>query len=99
MKKYKDLYEEEKQRHEEALQRYQEDHMDEMEIIKLHKRRNKRATQIPRPKKASEPDEPKKASELDEPKKVSRLIDDLSKEEQQKLKKTSGSSNKGRRKS
>ena len=28
MKKYKDLYEEEKQGHEEALQRYQEDHMD-----------------------------------------------------------------------
>ena len=27
MKKYKDLYEEEKQRHEEALQKYQEDHM------------------------------------------------------------------------
>ena len=41
MKKYKDLYEEEKQRHEEALQRYQEDHMDEMEIINIHKRCNK----------------------------------------------------------
>ena len=41
MKKYKDLYEEEKQRHEKALQRYQEDHMDEMEIINLHKRCNK----------------------------------------------------------
>ena len=41
MKKYKDLYEEEKQRHEGALQRYQEDHMDEMEIINLHKRCNK----------------------------------------------------------
>ena len=81
MKKYKNLYEEEKQRHEEALQRYQEDHMDEMKIIKLHKRRNKRDTQIPRPKKASEPDESKKASELDEPKKVSRLIDDPSEEE------------------
>ena len=37
MKKYKDLYEEEKQRHEEALQRYQEDHTDEMKIISLHK--------------------------------------------------------------
>ena len=44
MKKYKDLYEEEKQRHEEALQRYQEDHMDEMEIINLHKRCNKTDT-------------------------------------------------------
>ena len=37
MKKYKDLYEEEKQRHEGALQSYQEDQMDEMEIINLHK--------------------------------------------------------------
>ena len=44
MKKYKDLYEEEKQQHEKALQRYQEDHMDEMEIIKLHKRYNKTDT-------------------------------------------------------
>ena len=41
MKKYKDLYEEEKQRHEEALQIYQEDHGDEMEIIRLYKRCNK----------------------------------------------------------
>ena len=38
MKKYKELYEEEKERHEEALQRYQEDYADEMEIIKLHKK-------------------------------------------------------------
>ena len=30
MKKYKELYEEEKRWHEEVLQRYQEDHMDEM---------------------------------------------------------------------
>ena len=37
MKKYKELYEEEKRWHEEALQRYQEDHMDEMQIISLHK--------------------------------------------------------------
>ena len=41
MKKYKDPYEEEKQRHEEALQKYQEDHTDEMEIINLHKKCNK----------------------------------------------------------
>ena len=41
MKKYKDIYEEEKQQYEEALQRYQEDHMYEMEIISLHKRCNK----------------------------------------------------------
>ena len=44
MKKYRDLYEEKKERHEEALQRYQEDHMDEMEIINLHKRYNKTDT-------------------------------------------------------
>ena len=43
---YKDLYEEEKQRHEKALQRYQEDHMDEMEIINLHKRCNKTDTKV-----------------------------------------------------
>ena len=44
MKKYMDLYEVEKQRYEEALQRYQEDHMDQMEIINLQKRCNKKAT-------------------------------------------------------
>ena len=44
MKKYRDLYEEEKQRHEEALQRYREDHPYEMEIINLHKRCNKTDT-------------------------------------------------------
>ena len=38
MKKYRDLYKEEKLRHEEALHRYQEYHIDEMEIISLHKR-------------------------------------------------------------
>ena len=41
MKKYRDLYEAEKQRYEETLQRYQEDHMDEVEIISLHKRYKK----------------------------------------------------------
>ena len=41
MQKYEDLHEEEKRRHEEALQRYQENHMVEMEIINLHKRYNK----------------------------------------------------------
>ena len=41
MKKYRDLYEVENQRYEETLQRYQEDHMDEVEIINLHKRCNK----------------------------------------------------------
>ena len=43
-KKYRDFYEEEKRRQEEGLQRYQEDHMNEMEIINLHKRCNKRDT-------------------------------------------------------
>ena len=50
-KKYKDLYEEEKQRREEALQRYQEDHADEMEIINLNKKCNKKDRK--EPKKAS----------------------------------------------
>ena len=49
MKKYKDLYEEEKQRREETQQRYQEDHMDEMEIISLHKRCNKKARKVSQP--------------------------------------------------
>ena len=44
MKKYKDLYEVEKQRFEETLQRYQENHIDEVEIISLHKRCNKTRT-------------------------------------------------------
>ena len=38
MKNYRDLYKEEKRRDEEALKRYQEDHMYEMETINLHKR-------------------------------------------------------------
>ena len=37
MEKYKYLYEEEKQRREEALRRYQKDHMDEMEITTFTK--------------------------------------------------------------
>ena len=44
MKKYKDLYKEEKQQCKGALQRYQEDHMDEIEIINFHKRCNKTDT-------------------------------------------------------
>ena len=53
MKKYKDLYEEEKQRHEEALQKYQQDHMYEMEIMNRHKKCNKKAWKVSHPKKAS----------------------------------------------
>ena len=83
MKNYKDLYEEEKQRHEEALQKYQEDHMDKIEIIHLHKRCNKKARKVPQPKKAS------KSFKSDESKKVSGPIDDPSKEEQ-KPKKANG---------
>ena len=74
MKKYKDLYEQEKQRHEETLQRYQDDHMDEMEIINLYKRCNK---EVPQPKKAS--------SKSDKPKKVINsleFLDDPSEEKQ-----------------
>ena len=41
MKKYRDLYKVEEQRYEENLKRYHEDHMDEVEIINLHKRCNK----------------------------------------------------------
>ena len=65
LKKYKDLYEEGKQRHEEALQRYQEDHMDEMEIINLYKKCNKKARKVSQNKKAPaspKPDEPKTKS-------------------------------------
>ena len=79
MKRYKDLYEEEKQRHEETLQRYQVDHMDKMEIINLHKKCNKKARKVSQPKKASVSDELKKTlSKSDEPKKVSGFIDDSS---------------------
>ena len=70
MKKYKELYEEEKQRHEEALQRYKEDHTDEMEIIKLHKKCDKKDRKVLQPKALSKSDEPKKT------------IDDPSEEEQ-----------------
>ena len=100
MKKYRDLYEEEKQRHEKTLQIYQEDHTDEMKIINLHKKCNKKARKVSQPKtlsKSHEPkkapsksDEPKKAlSKSDEPKKVSEPIDDPS-EEEQKPKKSDG---------
>ena len=52
MKKYKDLNKEEKRRHEEALQRYQQDDMDEMEIINLHKSCNKAKAATKTPPKA-----------------------------------------------
>ena len=79
--KYKDLYEEGKQRHEEALQRYQQDQKDEIEIS-LHKRCNKKAMKVSQPKKAS------RSPRSDEPKKASGLIDDPS-EKEQKPKKAS----------
>ena len=70
MKKYKDFYKEEKQWHEEALQRYQKDHADEMEIINLHKKCNKKAWKVSQ-KASPQSDEPKKASpKSDGPKKV-----------------------------
>ena len=79
MKKYKKLYEGEKQRHEEALQRYQEDHADEMEIIKLRKKCNKKDRKVIQPNALSKSEEPKKLSgpfdnpseEKQKPKKVS----------------------------
>ena len=48
MQKYRDLYEVEKQQYEQTLQRYQEDHMDEVEIINLHKRCNNTGTKVDR---------------------------------------------------
>ena len=71
LKKYRDIYEEEKRRHEEDLQRYQEDHMDEMEIINLHKR--SKARKIPQPQKApnsSKSDEPEKSPRSSDEKKT-----------------------------
>ena len=88
MKKYKELYKEEKQRYEDALRRYQEDHMGEMKIIKLLKRCNKKARKVSQPKKASG------SPKSDEPKITSGspgLIDDP-REEGQKPKKASKSS-------
>ena len=41
MKKYRNLNDVEKQQYGEALQRYQEDYMDEVEIINIRKRFNK----------------------------------------------------------
>ena len=97
MKKYKEMYEEEKRLHEVVLQRYQEDHMDKMETIRVCKRRNKKARKVSQPKKASGSHKLKKASvspKSDEPKKVSEsqgLIDDPN-EEGRKPKKASRSS-------
>ena len=84
MNKYRDHNEEGKRRHEEALQRYQEDQMDEMEIINFHKRCNKKAKTVSQPKKAIKP------FKLDKPKTVPGSPG-LS-EEEQKPKKASGSS-------
>ena len=56
MKMYRDLYEEEKRRHEEVLHIYQENSMDEMVIIDLQKRCNKKARKAPQPKKAPKGD-------------------------------------------
>ena len=86
VKKYKDLYEEKKRQHKEALQRYQENHMDEMEIISLHKWSNKKTPQPKKAPKSFKSDEPKKApispeftddpsEEKQEPKKASRPSD------------------------
>ena len=76
VKKYKDLYEEKKRQHKEALQRYQENHMDEMEIISLHKWSNKKTPQPKKAPKSFKSDEPKKAPISPE------FIDDPSEEEQ-----------------
>ena len=88
MKKYKDLHEDDKRRHEQALQRYQEDDMDEMGIINIHKRCNNRAMKVPQPKKAS------KSPKSDEPKKVLEPINDPNEEEQKPKKGSSPSDGK-----
>ena len=79
MKKYKELYEGEQQQQEEGLQGYQDNHAGEMEIIKLHKKCNKKDRKVLQSKAISKSDEPKKLSEP---------IDDPS-EEEQKPKKAS----------
>ena len=72
------------------MERCQEDHADEMEIIKLQKKCNKKDKKVLQPKALSKSDEPKKAiSKSDEPKKVSEPINDPS-EEEQKPKKADG---------
>ena len=72
------------------MQRYQEDHADEMETINFHKKCNKKARKVSHPKALCKSDKPKKASpKSDEPKKVSEPIDDPS-EEEQKPKKADG---------
>ena len=53
---YRDLYEEEKRRHEEVLQIYQENSVDEMQIIDLQKRCNRKARKAPQPKKTPKGD-------------------------------------------
>ena len=76
MKRCRNLYEEEKQRYEEVLQSYQEDHMDEMEIINLHKMCNNKDRKLPQPKNAPKPLEPIDSSEEEQrPRNASRPED------------------------
>ena len=82
MKKYRDLYKDKKRRHEEVLKRYQEDRIDEMETINLHKRCKKKARKILQPQKAP------RSSKSDEPKKESGSPG--FKDEEQRTKKASG---------
>ena len=70
------------------MQRYQEDHTDEMEIINLHRKCNKKARKVSGPKKVSaspKADEPKKVSVSPKP----GPIDEPS-EEEKKPKKSDG---------
>ena len=62
------------------MQSYQQDYIDEIKIIKLHKKCNKKDWKVLQPKALSKSDEPKK---------VSGPIDDLSKEEQKPIKASS----------
>ena len=94
MKKYKELCEEEKQQHEETLQRYQEDHADEMEIIKLHKKSNKKDRKVLQPKALSKSNELKKTiadprEEEQKPRKASSDVKRTTTKAGKKVKKTS----------
>ena len=76
------------------MQRYQEDHANEMEIIKLHKKYNKKDRKVLQPKALSKSDEPKKAiddsrEEEQKPRKASSDVKKTSAKAGKKAKKTS----------
>ena len=72
------------------MQRYQEDHADEMEIIKLHKKYNKKDRKVLQPKALSKSDEPKKAIDdpSDEEQKPKKASNETTTKAEKKVKKT-----------